>query len=740
MAARLQPRRRLAVGALCAMVCGPADALEFEIGDVPIKWDNLFTVGGMVRMQDRDPSLVGKSTEYMIEHPGAAAGLCLTRTSGTPDGGPGPKGSNSYSAGVVPGVCANGANNLAFVKARGSFSPNGDNGNVNFNKGDLVHASSKLTSDFTSTVYDFNFFVRTLAFFDARYIRYDLRHPDTTLEARTEPFSSDGKAQLGANFDVLDYNVKKVFTIGDRDISVKAGDQVLNWGESNFLFLNSLNTINPPDATRLRLPGFDLKELLRPVGMVVASGNVVPNLTMETFYEYKWKPLVVDPVGSFFSTSDTIGAGGRYAMLSFGKYPDDPNRVYEATDTCTPPGSPNCVDSAGALGSTTSRTILRDFSEEAKRKPRDGGQYGMALKYFADGLNNGTEFGLYAANYHSRIPEVSVIAADAGCLVTAADAACGQAPGAGPSQPLPLDTARIVVEYPSNIHLFGVSFNTTIGDYAWSGEYAYRPNLPVQIHTTDLVFAALQPALPPNDISLGATTIPGRRTALPDFVGQYRRPGCNTTSNAADRCIFPDQYIQGYDRLKEGQLGTTVLKLIGGDNLLQASQITLLLELGMTHVIDMPGKDKIQYNGAETNTHISHGNDGTQGIDPADVRANPPSAAQIALAGNPTTQHQDNFGTQYSYGYRFINLVRYDNALFGANVENLFGFFHDVKGVTPGLGGNFVEGRKQILEGIRFDFLSKWLGEVRYTWYTGGGDRDSLRDRDNLFVWLGYQF
>ena len=73
-------------------------------------------------------------------------------------------------------------------------------------------------------------------------------------------------------------------------------------------------------------------------------------------------------------------------------------------------------------------------------------------------------------------------------------------------------------------------------------------------------------------------------------------------------------------------------------------------------------------------------------------------------------------------------------------MELLNGFFHDVDGVGPGLGQNFVEGRKQILSGVRVDYLSRFIGELRYTWFTGGANRDQLRDRDNLFLFLGAQF
>ncbi|MBZ4369960.1 DUF1302 domain-containing protein, partial [Mycobacterium tuberculosis] len=77
-------------------------------------------------------------------------------------------------------------------------------------------------------------------------------------------------------------------------------------------------------------------------------------------------------------------------------------------------------------------------------------------------------------------------------------------------------------------------------------------------------------------------------------------------------------------------------------------------------------------------------------------------------------------------------LTRFDSALLGANLEFLNGFFHDVGGIGPGLGQNFVEGRRQVLSGVRFDYLARFIGELRYTWFTGGGTRDALRDRDNV--------
>jgi His/Glu/Gln/Arg/opine family amino acid ABC transporter permease subunit len=58
-----------------------------------------------------------------------------------------------------------------------------------------------------------------------------------------------------------------------------------------------------------------------------------------------------------------------------------------------------------------------------------------------------------------------------------------------------------------DIDLFGISFNTSLGDWALSGEYAYRPNQPLQVLQSDVLFALLGPALPAQDILIGAGTV-----------------------------------------------------------------------------------------------------------------------------------------------------------------------------------------------------------------------------------------
>lgn len=754
---------------------GSAQALEFDVFGTAIKIDSLLTAGAIVRTEDRDPTLIGKPNlnpgNCVRRNPAAGTpgqtkflgDTCTTSRTRPPT--PGNPNNNPFPpAGSSP--------NEIYVNAPGSYNINGDQGNLNFDQFAITNAAIKLTSDITFAVADYNFFLRPIGVFDGIYANLKEKHPDTTLQPAETDYPDVAKRRIGYKLGLLDYSVSHNFHIGDRDLSVKVGNQVLNWGESAFLALNSLNTINAPDSSRLRVPGFDVKELFQPQGMVLLGADVIDNVHADVFVQYQWKPAIVDPVGSFFSVSDVLGEGGRYAMLSFGKAPEDPENAYRAVD--------NSDDPLRTVGSISGRTIYRDYDLEKKYSPEEYGlgQFGAAVKVFLPDFNNGTEVSFYAANYHARIPSVSLISSDAGCIpedtgsaptnAAALFAACKIVPNESSVNFLPVDTARIFVEYPKDIHMFGTSFNTTVGDFAVSGEYVFRPNLPVQIHTVDLTLAAVGPSFPNHDYNIGASVLPGVRSATAEFVSVYRGikhrpligPDGAPSGGISDAYGYgPNEYIQGYERLKVGQAGLTLLKTIGGDNFLGASQITLLLESGLTHVIDMPKLEQLQFQGAGTDTHISNGADGTPGVSPSDLSiqnrtpddnqkcagaGNPLTSASQSnprcLRQNPTAQSVSNFGTDFSYGYRLIFLPRFDSLIFGANVEILTGFFHDVSGIAPGLGQNFIGGRRQALFGVRVDYLSRFIGEVRHTWEFGGGLRDPLRDRDFLLVSAGYLF
>ena len=691
--------------ALILLVASPLHAQSLELGPVSADLTHLFSVGAAMRMQDRDNRIVGK-TNIEGQFDLCAADDCVS-SSGDP------------------------APNQRFVDAAGFYSVNGDNGNLNYDQYDLTGGAAKLTSDFLLDFGGFaSGFVRTIAFFDRVNTDFTELHPNTTFQPARTQRSASAESLVGNNFDLLDAYISFYTPIPftEQEAAFKIGKQVLNWGESTILVPNSINTVSPPDLTRLRLPGSDLKEVFKPVPLAVTSFNLTDNLSFEGFYQWKWEPAVVDPVGTYFSSSDIAG-GGEYAMLSFGKAPEDPDML------STPAGLTGLLSSAS-----------RSLPVRATRNAKDGGEYGLSFRLFMPDFMNGTELAFYHVNYHSRFPVASFLAAEAsscrddvsaiplpplpipgldpavlactgladdpaGALTALAGFAAGM-PASFPGEALPVDTAAVFLEYPEDVRLYGVSFNNTIGDIGLQGEIAFRDNLPVQVHQADLVFAALQQAFPDEDIDLlGLATIPGNRNAVPDFVETRYR----------GNSVQPGDYIAGFERMKVAQFNLGGTMTFGaGSNPLGANQILMIFELGYVHVLDMPGLDEIQFNGPGTDTHYSPGADGTGSDGVADARRQ-----------NPTRQ-TSGFVTENSWGYRLLAFIDYQNVIGGIAVQPLIGIFHDVDGYSPGPGGLFVEGNKQFIGGLRFDYLSRYGADLRYTWYTGGGEHNQLRDRDFL--------
>jgi hypothetical protein len=704
------------LGAALLAASGGVYAFGFEFGEVTGSLDNQVSLGALWRMEDQDERLIAKSN--------LNPGLCVRRN---PDNSLSGNGCNSTSD---PSL------NAAYVAAPGSFAINGDNGNLNYDKGDIVAGAFKITSDLNLNWRSFGALVRASYFYDEPNVDFREFHPDTTFQPRRTDRPKAAEELLGTDIQRLDTYVFGTFPfIGDRQLTVRLGDQVVNWGESAFLVANSLNHIAPPSLPRVRAPAFDVKELFEPVGMLFLGTEIMPNMSIEAFYQYDWKPAIPDPVGGFFSTSDTFGAGGTYAMLSFGKVPEDPTQSYD------PATNPD--DATGLLGSS-SRTILRG----PDRKPDDGGQYGFKLAYFAENLNGGTELAFYHSNTHSRFPLASLIASDAGCASNATNAVefvagCGL-PGSGlgsgvgtggngfgrlmfANEPLPVETAQVFAEYPEDIKLYGLSFNTTIGDWAWAGEVAYRDNQPLQIHAVDLVLAAVNPAFPAADIPLGpAGTIPGRRSAVPDFVETRYR----------GNPVQPNQYIQGFEPMKVAHYNTTFINTVSASNPLKADQILIVFELGATQIFDMPGLDELQFNAAGATTAASNGADGTGGVGADELGG----SCTDACRQNPTAANPRTFVDEFSWGFRNVYLFRYQDVFWGVNLEPLVGWFKDIDGIAPGPGENFIEGRSTYLMGLRWDYLNKWSGEFRYTAESGGRANNARVDRDIFGFNVRYEF
>src|SRR5690348_12314655 len=131
-----------------------------------------------------------------------------------------------------------------------SRSTNEDNGDLNFDKGKLFANLVKATSDLELKYRNFGFFGRGIAYYD-----FDLHDSDK--------LGPTGRDRLGQGVQGLDGFVSAAFEPGGRNLRIRAGRQVISWGESTFI-PNGINVINPVDLSKLRSPGSELKEAFLP--------------------------------------------------------------------------------------------------------------------------------------------------------------------------------------------------------------------------------------------------------------------------------------------------------------------------------------------------------------------------------------------------------------------------------------------------------------------------------------------
>ena len=681
----LLARAPLASAVAVALLTAPAaQAFEFGKGDWTGSLDTTISYGYSWRVQDIDPNLVAKAVFDPL--------LCRRAV-------------------LAPPTCAGGFPGSPYqIAAPGRFSANRDDGDLKYGKGDAVSSAFKITSEM-SLKYgaDTGFFARASYFYDFENAN---RHDLTQI----------AKEKVGEDLRLLDLFVYHDFHFGDHKASVRFGRQVESWGESTFI-QNGINVINPVDVSKLRVAGAELKEAFLPVSMITGTFDITDKLSVEALYLLQWHETEIDPSGTYFSSNDFASPGATYVMLGFGTIPQPVANPELYASTCGPGGSfansDLLADYSAQLGSAAlglqavtlgcgnavprmpdGNFVSQDLAAGVNvfKKVSNQGQFGFKIDWLAESWAN-TEFGFYYLNYHSRLPLLS------GMAVT------------GPSP----STGRYFVEYPEDIQLYGMSWNTTIpGGVAWQGEISYRPNMPLQYDDVELLFAALSP--------------------LNSIITQ---PAAKICSQLYADCLNEHaafgQYVRGWSRNRVTQLQMTFTKAFA--QVLGAQQLALVGEIGATEVWDLPDQSVIRYEGEGTDTG--------GGVDVGSVIAGLPCSildptctlnTQLGGFRNPQTLDHG-FPTQFSWGYRVAARADY-NSVFGGsfNVSPRIAFNHDVNGITPGPGGNFLEGRKSLTLGVQADYLSKWVFDLSYTAFSGAGDLNQISDRDFASFTVKYSF
>ncbi len=659
MTTKTKPYWRLAklplAVSLASTLAAPAFGVTFNIGEIEGQFDSSLSVGASWSTAERDKRFIGEA-----------------------NGGTG-------------------------------YTQTGDDGRLNFKRGETFSKIFKGIHDLELKYGDTGVFVRGKYWYDFELKDEGRPFKDVEDKGRKQGAKSSG-------YEWLDAFVYHNYSIGDQPGSVRLGKQVVSWGESTFI-QNSINSINPVDAAAFRRPGAEVKEGLIPVNMFYVAQSITDQLSMETFYQLSWKQTVVDNCGTFFSTADVVanGCNDNYNILN-----SQLVGLLEGVDALN----------ASALGGVMTPTSTADagltYTQEGMlvrrgkdNTARDDGQWGLALRWQGDN----TEYGAYFMNYHSRTPFLSVKNADAAALANivgawqsiyntlgasmaggglnwfnsgnywgaggdgnpnlGAGAGAGYNPTLGAQSQL-LAAAAVAVgngsyfmDYPEDIRLYGLSFSTTLPTgTAWQGEISYRPNAPVQLNTQQMTLAL---------------------------------------AKAAQGTSAPGAIQKGYNRKEITQIQTTFTHFI--DQVLGASRLTLVGEVGFTHVGGLESKSKNRY-----------GRDPIYGITGSAVDPNETSMARYGDHG---------YVTANSWGYRARAILDYSNAFLGANLRPSVAFSHDVDGYGP--NGLFNEGAKAVSLGLDADYQNTYTASLSYTNFFDGR-YNTLVDRDFVALSFGMNF
>ncbi|MEZ5459843.1 MAG: DUF1302 domain-containing protein [Steroidobacteraceae bacterium] len=704
------------LGGVALAVSGAAQAFEFqsESGELTGSWDTTLSYGQAWRIQSRDCNLVA----------------------------------------IANGGCGR--------------SPNIDDGNINYSTG-LYSRAFKAVTELSVNYRNVGAFVRASALHDL-----DVKSGNTE---RT-PLSEPSRDLVEDYMRLLDAFAYARFDLGSMPAELRLGRQVVSWGESTFI-QNGLSVLNHFDVSALRVPGSELREGFLPQEMVNFSVQFNDRWSAQAVYMLDWNPTIPEPAGSYFAANDFAVTGGSKVVLGFGAFSD------QGVDF-TPLGGPLISD-------------FQSVGRSADRLPSKSGQGGFSVKYYAENFNNGTEFGLYYMNYHSRLPVISgrtgtgagianawgtANAVQATALALASGLPLATAIGTGAQAGLAASrgnrlgfvgdislptltqyatiaartalaggnvggqasnlatheyarTATYFVEYPEDIKMIGLSFNTQLqrGGIALQGELTYRQDVPLQYDDVELLFAALTPF----EAGLGLLgALPAMGPVVP--LAAFTPPSCTTATSTLNACnqlgrYDVDQEVRGWGLHDTWQAQFTATKSFS--NVLKAAQMIVVFEAAVSHI---PGlEDKLS--GGPNGRGLRYNGPGTSVSGNVELRGRhcPNLLAADCLALN-LVEPQSRFADDTSWGYRFAGRLEYPGLMGPWNVVPRFSWQHDVSGTTPGPGGNFVEGRYALTLGVSANLQARWEVDASWTKFGGAGRFNDLNDRDFVAASVKFAF
>jgi len=521
---------------------------------------------------------------------------------------------------------------------------NQDDGNLNFSKSDPV---SEVVNGYLSVEYrygDYGALASVKAWYD--YALEKAGHPWGNIpNGYTSGASlSDAGAQMRSRFSgvVLDnLYASGRQRLADMPLDWNLGYQKLDWG-NRFLVLGGLRDLNPIDFPALTRPGMLQREQETriPVPQIFARLGVSASTSIEGFYQFGFERNAPTQCGTFYSGVDwysdgcnavTVGAGSDRAALASGSF-------LKRADNVMPGG---------------------------------GGQFGAALTHTVDAW--ATKFGVYATQFHSRTGYSGVIKS----LRTAgAPFVPGDPDGLNP---------KYLTEFPADVRMFGLTFETRFAGGTAFGELTYRPNQPLQFNAADLLGAVLSPVAP-------------------------------TTLRSQERALPPGGTLNGFERHKNVQLQLGAIGQVAG--VLPGATVNWGAEVVYKGVPDLPDPSVTRFGRVDV-----FGQGPVNGVCPA------PAA--------PTQCTSDGYVSRHAFGYRLVVGARYANVAEGVDLVPSMLFGQDVSGWSGDTA--ILEGRKLAIVSLRANWRSGFTGDIAWvpTW---GGTYNNQRDRSAVQMSIGRRF
>ena len=344
-------------------------------------------------------------------------------------------------------------------------------GDLNYDKGDLFAAYVKGSNELLLIFPEkFKFFARDSWLFD-----------NVAGNTKFVPLSSAAYTQAAHNLYLYDLWGSKDFELFGRSSRVRVGRQTINWGESLFV-AGGVNATAAIDSYRLTYPGVPLKEVVLPAEMISWAVSPAKGVNVESYYQFRWNPNRLVPVGTFFSTSDYLGFGKgtnwfsfydpRYAAVNGGVKVFNNSTLNFGTNTGMTVG-PTINNPVQALAAAEQNNYV--FCAVAQiasdgtcpinygapyvagdKTPPVGKQGGISVHYKPEG--SAIDFGAYYEHFHEKQPYLQYVPSAVGEL------------GYGQQ-----------VVYPANHSLFGLSMNVLAGQWAIGSELSYRPKDPILV-------------------------------------------------------------------------------------------------------------------------------------------------------------------------------------------------------------------------------------------------------------------